>query len=152
MLKSERDPWVKKHKGDFDRVLVDAPCSGSGTWRRNPEAKWRFWEENLAELTALQASILASAGRLVAPGGRLIYATCSLLEEENEAQVETFLAQTSGFTILPVAPVWKALFATDCPESLEIEGRANSPFLRLAPGKHGTDGFFVAILERVKEA
>ncbi|MGO1117769.1 RsmB/NOP family class I SAM-dependent RNA methyltransferase [Rhodovibrionaceae bacterium A322] len=152
VLKTERDPWVKKHKGDFDRVLVDAPCSGSGTWRRNPEAKWRFWEENLDELTALQASILASAGRLVAPGGRLIYATCSLLEEENEAQIDAFMEQSSGFEILPVAEVWKDLIGSDCPDNLEVEGRANSPFLRLGPAKHGTDGFFVAILERSKEA
>lgn len=139
-LSSERDPWVKRHKGSFDRVLVDAPCSGSGTWRRNPEARWRLSEEGLAELLALQAAILDSAARLVRPGGRLAYATCSLLTEENQAQVEAFLAGHPDFTLLPLAQVWAELLDGPPP----VEG----PMLQLTPARHGTDGFFVAVLQR----
>ncbi|MFZ5791797.1 MAG: RsmB/NOP family class I SAM-dependent RNA methyltransferase [Pseudomonadota bacterium] len=139
-LKSERDPWVKRHAGDFDRVLVDAPCSGSGTWRRNPDQKWRLTREGLDELIALQARILESACRLVKPGGRLVYATCSLLTAENEAQVERFLGAHPGFAPLPVPAVWAQAVGTPCP----VEG----PWLRLTPARHGTDGFFAAILER----
>jgi 16S rRNA (cytosine967-C5)-methyltransferase len=86
LLTSETDRWIKRHKGRFDRVLVDAPCSGTGTWRRNPDARWRAPDLGLPALVALQARILASAARLVKPGGRLVYATCSLLPEENEHQ------------------------------------------------------------------
>ena len=78
-LEGARDKWVRRHAGTFDRVLVDAPCTGTGTWRRNPDAKWRLTPKDLAELTALQADILDSAQRLVRPGGRLIYVTCSML-------------------------------------------------------------------------
>ncbi|SME99415.1 16S rRNA (cytosine967-C5)-methyltransferase [Tistlia consotensis] len=140
VLQDERDPWVKKHKAGFERVLVDAPCSGSGTFRRNPEAKWRLSEAGLAELTALQARILESACRLVKPGGRLIYATCSLLPEENEAQVERFLAARPDFAVLPVAGVWA--------ERLGGAPPAAGPFLKLLPARDGTDGFFLAVLER----
>ena len=96
-LASARDKWVKHHGKSFDRVFIDAPCTGTGTWRRNPDAKWRLTPEDLAELTALQAEILDSAERLVRPGGRLVYVTCSLLREENEAQVERFLGGACGF-------------------------------------------------------
>ncbi len=145
VLESERDPWVKKHKAGFDRVLVDAPCSGSGTFRRNPEAKWRLAEADLSELTALQARILESACRLVKPGGRLVYATCSLLPEENEAQVERFLAARPEFSLLPVEGVW-----AEQVEAGRLGGAppAPGPFLRLLPARDGTDGFFLAILER----
>lgn len=139
-LSSERDPWVKRHKASFDRVLVDAPCSGSGTWRRNPEARWRLSEAGLGELVSLQASILDSAARLVRPGGRLAYATCSLLREENEAQVAAFLARNTDFTLLPLRQVWAEL--------LDGEPPCTGEMLRLAPARHGTDGFFLAILQR----
>lgn len=139
-LESERDPWVKKHKAGFDRVLVDAPCSGSGTFRRNPEAKWRLSEADLGELAALQARILESACRLVKPGGRLVYATCSLLREENEAQVESLLAARPDFAVLPVGPIWS--------ERLGGQPPAPGPFLQLLPARDGTDGFFLAVLER----
>jgi 16S rRNA (cytosine967-C5)-methyltransferase len=92
VIASENDPRVKRLAGKIDRVLVDAPCSGLGTLRRNPDLKWRQSPEALAELTVKQAAILASAARLVKPGGRLVYATCSLLPEENEAIVAAFLA------------------------------------------------------------
>lgn len=140
VLENERDPWVKKHKAGFDRVLVDAPCSGSGTFRRNPEAKWRLSETGLAELGDLQARILASAARLVKPGGRLVYATCSLLPEENEGQVERFLAARRDFAPLPVGEVWA--------ERLGGAPPSEGPFLRLLPARDDTDGFFLAILER----
>lgn len=112
-LSSERDPWVKRHAGTFDRVLVDAPCTGTGTWRRNPDAKWKLSPQDLAELTELQRRILDSASRLVKPGGRLIYATCSLLAEENEAQIEAFLGSHADFKLVPVADVWKQALGTD---------------------------------------
>jgi 16S rRNA (cytosine967-C5)-methyltransferase len=139
-LESERDPWVKRHAGGFDRVLVDAPCSGTGTWRRNPDAKWRLQPDELPRLAALQASILDSAQRLVKPGGRLVYATCSILPEENDDQVEAFLARHPDFERVPVAEVWKDVIGTPCP--------ADGPTLSLTPLRHGTDGFFVAIMAR----
>jgi len=139
-LTSHRDKWVKRHVQSFDRVFVDAPCTGIGTWRRNPDAKWRLKEEDVSELVALQADILESAERLVKPGGRLIYATCSLLQEENEAQIERFLADHADFALLPVAKVWAETVGTACP--------AEGDTLRLTPARHHTDGFFVAVLAR----
>src|SRR6185437_1569252 len=139
-----RDKWVKHHARGFDRVFVDAPCTGTGTWRRNPDAKWRLKPEDLAELTQLQAEILDSAARLAKPGGRVIYATCSLLREENEAQIERFLAGHADFTLLPIARVWH--------ETIGGEPPASGEMLRLTPARHGTDGFFVAVLERKPEA
>ena len=94
---------MKRHAGTFDRVLVDAPCTGTGTWRRNPDAKWKLAPEDLEELSQVQRNILDSAWRLVKPGGRLIYATCSLLAEENEAQIDAFLAAHADFKPVPVA-------------------------------------------------
>src|SRR5690606_19561129 len=96
-LASEHDAYIKRHKASADRVLVDAPCSGTGTWRRNPDIKWRSTPQDLAEMRTLQASILESAARLVKPGGRLIYATCSLLKEENDMQVEALLNKVNDF-------------------------------------------------------
>lgn len=142
-LKNERDPWVKRHKGKFDRVLIDAPCSGTGTWRRNPDSRWRPLGPGLSDLVPLQASILDSAARLARPGGRVIYATCSLLPEENERQVEAFLARHPDFTLVPVAAAWPAGLG---------EPPVDSPMLRLTPAQHDTDGFFAAVLERRADA
>lgn len=144
-LSSERDPWVKRHAGAYDRVLVDAPCTGVGTWRRNPDARWKLTPDYLTELVDLQKRILDSASRLVKPGGRLIYATCSLLPEENEGQIDGFLAQHVDFAVVPVAEVWRDSVgrtkdAAPCP--------SGDSYLRLTPAQHGTDGFFVAILQR----
>lgn len=139
-LMDERDPWVKRHKARFDRVLIDTPCTGIGTWRRNPDAKWRLKPEQLSDLTALQARILESAARLVKPGGRLVYATCSLLPEENDAQMRSFLLSNPEFVQVPVAQVWSALLPTPAP--------ASGLSLTLTPASHGTDGFFLAVLER----
>jgi 16S rRNA (cytosine967-C5)-methyltransferase len=140
VMSSERDRWVGKQKGKFDRVLIDAPCSGTGAWRRNPDARWR--SVDLAELTALQARILDSAARLVKPGGRLIYVTCSLLPEENEAQVERFLAETPGFRTIDPSPAYQDLTGQPPP------GQGLGPFIQLTPASTGTDGFFIAMLER----
>jgi 16S rRNA (cytosine967-C5)-methyltransferase len=127
------DKWVKRQEQKFDRVLVDAPCTGTGTWRRNPDARLRLSEEDLKELTAKQAAILDHAQKLTKPGGKLIYATCSLLNDENEAQVEAFLARYPTFRQVPVA----------VPEAL------HGLHLRLSPRLHNTDGFFAAVLERL---
>jgi 16S rRNA (cytosine967-C5)-methyltransferase len=140
-LSDERDKWVKHHKASFDRVFVDVPCLGTGTWRRNPDAKWRSRREDLAELAVRQQQILRSAARLVRPGGRLVYATCSVLREEDEDQAEAFLAAEPDFTLLPVARAWA--------ESIGGNSPGGEQYLRLTPARHGTDGFFVAIFERL---
>ena len=127
-------------EGKADRVLLDVPCSGSGAWRRNPESKWRLTAEKLAEYGATQGEILRRAAPLVKPGGRLIYATCSILMEENEDQIENFLKEQPEFEVLPISGVWHETLGTDCP--------SDDPYLHLTPAKHGTDGFFVAILQR----
>lgn len=137
VLASETDRWVKRHKGSFDRVLVDAPCSGTGTWRRNPDARWRAPDLGLDALVALQARILASAARLVKPGGRLVYATCSVLCEENEDQLAAFLAAHPAFQVVPVAEAVPQLAAL-----------ADCDHLSLTPARHETDGFFAVVLRR----
>jgi 16S rRNA (cytosine967-C5)-methyltransferase len=139
-LSGERDKWVKRHAGSFDRVFVDVPCLGTGTWRRNPDAKWRSRPEDLAELVERQQQILRSAARLVRPGGRLVYATCSLLREEDEMQADAFLAAEPDFALLPVAQAWG--------ETIGGVSPAGEKYLRLTPAQHGTDGFFLAIFER----
>ena len=96
------DKWAKRRAGSFDRVLVDAPCTGTGTWRRNPDARLRLRQRDLDELLPKQAGILDASSRLVRPGGRLIFATCSLLPQENEMQVDAFLQRTPGFRVLPL--------------------------------------------------
>jgi 16S rRNA (cytosine967-C5)-methyltransferase len=132
------DKWAKRRAASFDRVLVDAPCTGTGTWRRNPDARLRLEPRDLAELVPKQAAILAAAARLVRKGGRLVYATCSILTEENEAQVRAFLAENPDFALVPLARAWPG------PAALPGEGE----FLALTPRRHGTDGFFAAVLER----
>jgi 16S rRNA (cytosine967-C5)-methyltransferase len=139
-LTGERDKWVKRHAGGFDRVFVDVPCLGTGTWRRNPDAKWRMRPEDLAELVPRQQAILRSAARLVRPGGRLVYATCSLLREEDEAQAEAFLSAEPEFSLLPAARAWN--------ETIGGASPGGEHYLRLTPARHGTDGFFVALFER----
>jgi 16S rRNA (cytosine967-C5)-methyltransferase len=139
-LNGERDKWVKRHAGSFDRVFADVPCLGTGTWRRNPDAKWRMRAEDLAELIERQQQILRGAARLVRPGGRLIYATCSLLREEDEAQAEAFLSAEPHFSPVPVTEVWR--------ETIGGVSPGDEQYLRLTPARHGTDGFFVAIFER----
>jgi 16S rRNA (cytosine967-C5)-methyltransferase len=132
------DKWAKRRAGTFDRVLVDAPCTGTGTWRRNPDARTRLRPIDLQELLPKQAAILDDASRLVRAGGRLVFATCSLLLEENEAQVEAFVARHPEFTIVPLDRAW----------TLPSKPPGSGPFLSLTPRTHGTDGFFGAVLER----
>lgn len=137
LLTSETDRWVKRHKGGFDRVLVDAPCSGTGTWRRNPDVRWRSDGAGLDNLLAQQARILTSAARLVKPGGRFVYATCSLLPAENEAQIDMFLAAHPAFRIVPLRET-----------GLQAIGSAHPDHLSLTPARHGIDGFFAAVMQR----
>ncbi len=142
LLDGARDKWVKRQKGKFDRVLIDAPCTGVGAWRRNPDARWRGGA--VAELAENQADILASAARLVKPGGRLAYVTCSLLRAENQAQINRFLAGAEGFRPMDIPPVWRhALGGEPPPPALAAPGSVT-----LSPASTGTDGFFVALMER----
>ena len=138
LLTSERDTKVKRLAGKIDRVLVDAPCTGFGTLRRNPDLKWRQPESSVAELAAKQTAILAAASTLVKPGGRIVYATCSVLPEENEAIVDAFLAANPSFTLGNVADELKRA-------KIPLD---TGPTLQLLPHRHGCDGFFAAILER----
>jgi len=135
------DRWAKRRAGQFDRVLVDAPCTGSGTWRRNPDARIRTHPEDLEELAALQHDILSRAAELVRPGGRLVYATCSLLRAEDEGQMERFLAERSEFVPMPLTALWPAV-------APGAAAPGPGPYLLTSPAQHGTDGFFAAVLER----
>ncbi len=138
LIAHENDNKIKRLAGKIDRVLVDAPCSGLGTLRRNPDLKFRQSAQSLAELTQKQAGILAAASRLLKPGGRLVYATCSILHEENQAIVESFLAQHPGFLLRPASEV-----LTQQGIALEM-----ADYLQLLPQLHGTDAFFAAVIER----
>ncbi|MBB4266776.1 RsmB/NOP family class I SAM-dependent RNA methyltransferase [Roseospira visakhapatnamensis] len=138
--------WLKRQSRTFDRVLIDAPCGGSGTWRRNPDARWRLGEDTLAALTTEQSALLVRAARLVKPGGgRLVYVTCSLLREENEDRIAAFLETEAGraYHPVPAVQVWAEAGLSDpCPMP---EG---ATAIRLSPADQDTDGFFVAVLER----
>jgi len=141
-IASENDLRVKRLSGKIDRVLVDAPCSGSGTLRRNPDLKWRFDEKELARVNDVQQKVLRAAARLVKPGGRLVYATCSLLAEENQAVIERFVADQPQFVPLPAAEVLGA-------QGIEVRGLENAaPYFVMLPHVHATDGFFAAVLQR----
>ena len=141
-IESENDIKIKRLAGKLDRVLVDAPCSGLGTLRRNPDLKWRQSPESVAELSIKQAAILHAASGLVKKGGRLVYATCSLLEAENEAIMSPFLAAHAEFVSLSAAEVLRK-------QEIEIDfEQEGGERLRLLPHRHGSDGFFAAVLER----
>ncbi len=140
LIAHENDAKVKRLAGKIDRVLVDAPCSGLGTLRRNPDLKWRQTPESVLEMNLKQQAILTSAARLVKPGGRLVYATCSLLDEENEAVAERFLSEHPDFRLLPVREV-----LAEQKIALEMQD-----YLKLSPLHHETDGFFAAVFERGK--
>ena len=138
LIENERDTHIKRLAGKLDRVLVDAPCSGFGTLRRNPDLKWRQPEHAIAELATKQTKILAAAAALVKPGGRLVYATCSVMSDENEAVVDAFLAAHPEFALGDAAAeLRRAGVALDT-------GRT----LKLSTARHGCDGFFAAVLER----
>ncbi|MCD8516736.1 MAG: RsmB/NOP family class I SAM-dependent RNA methyltransferase [Burkholderiaceae bacterium] len=139
VIRHERDDRVARLTGKAHRVLVDAPCTGLGTLRRNPDLKWRQDPEQLARLCLEQASILIQAAKCVRPGGRLVYATCSFLREENEAQIEQFLEKHPEFTLIN---------ATECLPVCPTNAVDESGMLRLRPDWHGTDGFFAAVLQK----
>jgi len=138
LIAHEHDTKIKRLAGKIDRVLVDAPCSGLGTLRRNPDLKWRQTPEAIAELTVKQRAILDSAAKLVKAGGRLVYATCSILPEENEGIVEAFLAAHPEFELL------------NCAELLEKQQITldTGKYLKLSPLLHGTDAFFAAAMQK----
>lgn len=138
LIANERDQKLKRLAGKFDRVLVDAPCSGLGTLRRNPDLKWRQTPKDIEELAVKQSLILAAAAKLVKSGGRLVYATCSLLRAENETIVETFLQQNTTF---------KAINASEILAQQKIE-LDTGIYLKILPHLQGTDGFFAAVMEK----
>jgi 16S rRNA (cytosine967-C5)-methyltransferase len=140
LIAHENDAKIKRLAGKIDRVLVDAPCSGLGTLRRNPDVKWRVRPESITELTVKQLSILNGAARLVKAGGRLVYATCSILDEENEGIVAQFLAANDAFSLVPMKEVLEE-------QRIPLE---MGDYLKLSPHRHQTDGFFAAVLERKK--
>jgi 16S rRNA (cytosine967-C5)-methyltransferase len=140
LLRTEHDQKVKRLAGKIDRVLVDAPCSGLGTLRRNPDLKWRQSPEGVVNMRAKQASILAAASTLVKPGGRLVYATCSLLAEENEDVAEMFLKKHPEFAPTPCGEILRQ-------QGIKIDAGER---MRLWPHVHGTDGFFAAVFERAR--
>ncbi|MDP3135883.1 MAG: RsmB/NOP family class I SAM-dependent RNA methyltransferase [Burkholderiaceae bacterium] len=143
----ERDDRVKRLAGKIDRVLVDAPCSGLGTLRRNPDLKWRQSPESVQEMAVKQLAILQGASRLLKSGGRLVYATCSLLPQENEAIARAFGEANPDFTPLDAAEILSGLKIEQA-ASLCSGPERGTEYLRLWPHKHGTDGFFAAIWVR----
>jgi len=130
--------WLRRQKNAMDVVLVDAPCSSSGTWRRNPDLRWNWYGPTLEEITVLQAEILERVADKVKHGGKLVYATCSLFKSENEAQIEAFLKNHPDYSLVDIAKEWPE--GPACP--------VTGPYLRLNPKDHGTDGFFTAVLQR----
>jgi 16S rRNA (cytosine967-C5)-methyltransferase len=130
--------------GRFDRVLVDAPCTGTGTWRRRPDTKWRLTQKNLEERLSQQQEALAGAARFVRPGGHLVYVTCSVLPEENEAQVYNFCEDNPQFEILSGADAWAGLFGADKPQPWSADMKT----VTLTPASTDTDGFFFCLMGR----
>ncbi|MDJ0684812.1 MAG: RsmB/NOP family class I SAM-dependent RNA methyltransferase [Alphaproteobacteria bacterium] len=147
VLSSERDKWIGrragKFDGGFDRVLVDAPCSGTGTLRRSPDLKWRIDAADVTAYSERQAHILEAAARLVAPGGRMIYVTCSLFDEENGDPVRRFLDSRDDFFSHPLSDLWPGVLPGTAPDAA-LSGDA----LLMTPRRTGTDGFFIAIIGR----
>ena len=141
LVEGVKDRWLSRQSGAFDRVLVDVPCSGSGTWRRNPDMKWKLTPKGLEELVVVQQGLLQRAAETVKVGGRLVYATCSLFEEENQAQVHAFLRDHSSFKVVPLSELWPQVLEGPQPVGCDS-------FLTVRPDMHKVDGFFAAILER----
>ncbi|MGH8282809.1 MAG: RsmB/NOP family class I SAM-dependent RNA methyltransferase, partial [Gammaproteobacteria bacterium] len=140
LIRDEQDRKLASLHGKMDAVLVDAPCSGTGTLRRNPDIKWKHI--NLEELAALQSRILAAASRLVKPGGRLVYATCSLLDEENNEVIATFLDSHRGFQVLPAPGILAR-------QGIELkDGCTDDGAMRLLSNRHVTDGFYTLVMRR----
>lgn len=148
---AQPDPDLEAFRGQMDLVVCDVPCSGSGAWRRAPDARWRLTETRLNGYLAAQAGILRRAARLVKPGGRLAYITCSVLAAENQEQIAAFLPQTDaadGFRILPVPELWEAAIKAPLPETLVLTDGPAAGAVHLTPLHPGTDGFFICVLEK----
>ncbi len=143
----ERDDRIKRLAGKVDRVLVDAPCSGLGTLRRNPDLKWRQDMAGIAQLAARQLEILQSASRLLKPAGRLVYATCSMLQQENQQIADAFTAANEGFAPLDVGAIMTN-FKMEGVEALCSGGENGQRHMQLWPHKHATDGFFASVWQR----
>ena len=146
VLAGPDDPWLTDNRGAFDRVVVDAPCSGTGTWRRQPDSRWRLSAAALDARVAEQRETLDQAAELVRPGGRLVYMTCSLVPAENGARIADLREGFPAFAPLPVGDVWAETIggAPPCPP--------DATALTLTPARHGTDGFYIVVLERAREA
>lgn len=142
VISSENDQKLKRLNGKFDRVLVDAPCSGLGTLRRNPDLKWRQTPQDVLELTQKQTAILTRAAKLTKAGGRLIYATCSLLSDENEQIAENFLAAHPDFKLVNANEILSQ-------QQINLD---TGKYLKLLPHLHNTDGFFAAVFEKTSTA
>ena len=138
---------MRRLRGKFDRVLVDAPCTGSGTLRRNPDLKWRLSPDELERINRIQKSVLEHASRLVKAGGRLVYATCSVLKRENQDVVEAFLAAHPEWKLVPAAEV----FATQGITFDAAQWERFGSYFQMLPHVNTTDGFFAAVLERSAE-
>jgi 16S rRNA (cytosine967-C5)-methyltransferase len=144
VLRAGDDAAVEALGPRFDVVMADAPCTGTGTWRRRPDAKWRLKPDALKARMAEQQSVLKRAASLIKPGGRLAYITCSILPEENTGQIARFLEENSDFSSVPIAGIWREAFSSEPPPSAD----GSSDSLLLTPHQHGTDGFFIAVLVR----
>ena len=127
---------------DYDRFIIDAPCSGTGTWRRSPDAKFRLTKEKLYGLTQIQADLLNIAAQKTTKNGRIIYITCSILKDENEDVIEKFLNQNENFAPINLKKLWAKKIEAPYP-------CANEKYLRMSPLTTSTDGFFVCVLERL---
>jgi 16S rRNA (cytosine967-C5)-methyltransferase len=132
--------------GKMDRVIIDAPCTGTGTWRRRPDTKWKLTPELLAQRTAEQSAILAEGQRYLKPGGTLVYITCSILPEENDEQVASFLAADPGFASIPPAELWRAAFGVEPPIGVTTARSG----VALTPRLTGTDGFYFNALRHTE--
>lgn len=144
ILKAGDEKALDTLAGKFDCVLADAPCTGAGTWRRRPDAKWRLRPHALGERIKDQQVVLTRAAKMVRPGGRLVYVTCSILPEENGDQIAQFLQDHANFKSVPYADVWRAALPGEPPVSAD----GSTDHLVLTPARHDTDGFFIAVLER----
>jgi len=141
LIQHENDSHIKRLHKKIDRVLLDVPCSGIGTLRRNPDLKWRQSDKSIEELNVKQKSILANGAKLLKTNGIIVYATCSLLKKENEDIVEEFLANNTDFKLLPAYEILEK-------QKINVENIDNSSYLKLYPHIHGTDGFFAAVLQK----
>ena len=143
-IRSERDERIRRLQGKFDRVLIDAPCTGTGTFRRNPDLKWRLAPSELDRINKIQKNVLEHASRLVKKGGRMVYATCSMLRRENQEVVEAFLEAHPEWHLVPAADV----FAQQGIQFDASQWERFGSYFQMLPHVNSTDGFFAAVLQR----